>query len=305
MLDCPERGASGVPAGPGIFVVGAGRVGAGLALLFRSSGLRVIGQWTRSASRAEVVQREQGVEVASGPLPRSLSQAAVVLVAVSDGALQEVAAALARPGVLGPAVEAVLHCAGAIAAHEALAALVGRLPVGTFHPLVAVPPGAGGPAALECAHVTLEGDPEAVEVGGALATSLGLPSAELSAGELPLYHAAAVMASNHAVVLWTAAARLLVRAGRTPEAARSALLALVRSTVENVAAVGVPEALTGPVRRGDHVTVARHLDALAAVAPEWLSLYRAATLGAVAVAEECSRPPSPEELARLRALVQD
>ena len=41
-----------------------------------------------------------------------------------------------------------------------------------------------------------------------------------------------------------------------------AFLALVRGTVDNVAALGPAAALTGPVARGDWATVERHLAAL-------------------------------------------
>jgi predicted short-subunit dehydrogenase-like oxidoreductase (DUF2520 family) len=37
---------------------------------------------------------------------------------------------------------------------------------------------------------------------------------------------------------------------------------LVRGTVENVSELGPAGALTGPVARGDHETVARHVDTL-------------------------------------------
>ena len=52
--------------------------------------------------------------------------------------------------------------------------------------------------------------------------------------------------------------RLAAKAGVPFEA----FLPLVRGTVENVETLGPAAALTGPVARGDHDTVTRHLDAL-------------------------------------------
>ena len=72
------------------------------------------------------------------------------------------------------------------------------------------------------------------------------------------YHAAACIASNHLVALLGQVERVAATAG-VPLAA---YLDLVRQTVDNVAALGPVEALTGPVRRGDDATVARHLAAL-------------------------------------------
>jgi predicted short-subunit dehydrogenase-like oxidoreductase (DUF2520 family) len=51
-----------------------------------------------------------------------------------------------------------------------------------------------------------------------------------------------------------------------------ALWPLAQATLDNVAAVGAEDALTGPVARGDAETLARHLDALPA---EERSVYRA------------------------------
>jgi len=44
--------------------------------------------------------------------------------------------------------------------------------------------------------------------------------------------------------------------------------------VENLEAVGLPDALTGPIARGDVDTVKRHLQALGDVAPELASVYK-------------------------------
>jgi predicted short-subunit dehydrogenase-like oxidoreductase (DUF2520 family) len=72
------------------------------------------------------------------------------------------------------------------------------------------------------------------------------------------YHAAACMASNHVVALLGQVERVAATAGVPLEA----YLDLVRQTVDNVATLGPVEALTGPVRRGDEATVARHLQAI-------------------------------------------
>jgi predicted short-subunit dehydrogenase-like oxidoreductase (DUF2520 family) len=50
---------------------------------------------------------------------------------------------------------------------------------------------------------------------------------------------------------------------------------LVQATVENWAAVGARQALTGPIARGDETTVARQRAAIAAAAPQLLELFDA------------------------------
>lgn len=82
------------------------------------------------------------------------------------------------------------------------------------------------------------------------------------------YHAAACIASNFLVTLEMAAERMAATAG----VGRESLLPLVRATVENWASLG-SAALTGPIARGDLVTVARHREALIERAPDLLPLY--------------------------------
>ncbi len=95
---------------------------------------------------------------------------------------------------------------------------------------------------------------------------------ELPAGSRAAYHAAASMASNFLITLEQSAAALLEDAGI--EDARELLAPLVLRTATNWAEQGAA-ALTGPIARGDEATVGRHLDAIAATAPELEPLYSA------------------------------
>ncbi len=84
------------------------------------------------------------------------------------------------------------------------------------------------------------------------------------------YHAAASIASNFLIALQESAAELLESAGI--EDARELLAPLVLQTAANWAERG-PDALTGPIARGDAATVERHRAALREQAPELLALY--------------------------------
>ena len=64
-------------------------------------------------------------------------------------------------------------------------------------------------------------------------------------------------------------------AGLDEPAALAVYLPLVRQTLANAEALGVANALTGPFTRGDAGTLAAHLEALAAHAPDVVALYRA------------------------------
>ena len=97
-----------------------------------------------------------------------------------------------------------------------------------------------------------------------LAETLSLEPFDLAESARGVYHAGAVMASSHLVTLYRAAARMMARAGAPP----AALIPLMRRTIDN------DFALTGPAARGDHATVAAHLEALHRDLPDLEALYR-------------------------------
>ena len=115
----------------------------------------------------------------------------------------------------------------------------------------------------------------------------------------PLYHAAAVVASNYLPVLLALAARLLVLAGVDEDEAIPALLPLMRGTLDNIAELGLAPALTGPISRGDVETVRLHLGTLP---DREARVYRDLGREAVALAE--ARGLEGETVAVLRDLFE-
>jgi predicted short-subunit dehydrogenase-like oxidoreductase (DUF2520 family) len=110
------------------------------------------------------------------------------------------------------------------------------------------------------------------------------------------YHAAASIASNLLVALEESAADLLAKAG--VEDGRELLAPLVLRSAANWAERG-PDALTGPIARGDVETVERHRAALRRLAPELEPLYEALAERARALAARpVAPPPHPVEAAR-------
>jgi predicted short-subunit dehydrogenase-like oxidoreductase (DUF2520 family) len=221
-----------------IAIVGAGRLGTALAASLRAAGRDV-----------------------QGPLGRgdAPANAAIVLLCVPDGEIASAAAAIA-PGQL------VGHCSGAtgldvLAGHEAFG----------LHPLMTVP--AGAPATVFAgAGAAIAGTTErATETAAALARAAGMDPTPVADADRAAYHAAASIASNFLVTLEGAAERLAATAGID----RARLAPLVRAAVENWAARGAHEALTGPIARGDEATVARQRAAVAERTPDLVPLFDA------------------------------
>lgn len=220
-----------------------------------------------------------------------------VLLTVPDRVLAEVAMALAGRGAPPPDCP-VLHTAG-VQGSEPLEPLhrVGYR-VGTLHPLQAIANPVTGADRLLGSGFAISGEVTALAAARRLVTALGGKALTVPTARRPLYHAAAVMASNYAVVLLGEAARLLRETGAAPDEAEEVLVALTRGALDNVSQFGVAGALTGPVARGDLETVHLHLRTLR---PRDAALY--AVLGQRAL-ERAGAELSPEIRGEMGELFQ-
>lgn len=250
-----------------VFILGAGRVGRGLAGALRAGGTRVVGMQGRRPDAG----------ITTGPLPPAASEADVILVTVRDaqldGALSEIADGVSTRPV-------ILHASGSTTP-AGLEALRRRgHPAGTFHPLVPIAEPSNAAERLRGAWIGIDGDPAALECARAIAASIGASTLVIPAGEKPRYHAAAVLASNFPAVLAGIAAELMGDTGIAHADARSAVTALLRASVANLHDGEPAAVLTGPIVRGDVATVRAHLASLAGDAGV-IAVYRALSRAAV------------------------
>jgi predicted short-subunit dehydrogenase-like oxidoreductase (DUF2520 family) len=247
------------PAGSSlrVLLVGRGRVGSALGSALRRC--RVPLRHLRARTRWP-----------SGPVDADL-----VILAVRDAEIATVAHRLARSTLLpwGRRLAAV-HCSGSLGP-EALEPLRARgVAVAQMHPLLAFAARAAPPS-LAGAAICLRGDRSAVRRARALARVLGMRAVSVPRLRTALYHASAALVANGATAL-AAVGAMLLRQANVPAAAVPAMLGrLLQSVGENVTRLGVPQALTGPIRRGDAASVSRHVQALAEAEPKLLPLFLA------------------------------
>ncbi|HKI29785.1 MAG TPA: DUF2520 domain-containing protein [Actinomycetota bacterium] len=132
-------------------------------------------------------------------------------------------------------------------------------------------------------------DEEGHALGERLARDAGGYPFRIADERKPLYHAAAVFASNYVVTV-TALAEELERVAGVPDPV-AALAPLQDATLANVHRVGAAEALTGPAVRGDAITLQRNLEALAEHVPDAVRPYVTLADLALALAERSGRVP--------------
>src|SRR5438445_481857 len=181
---------------------------------------------------------------------------------------------------------------------DAVVALEGN-PRGSFHPLQSFP-SPRGPEAFRRITIAVDATSPALRRQlSALARKLGARPRHVDDSRRVLYHAAAVYASNYVNVVIAEAVAMFGRIGWSEGEATRALMPLVEGAVENIRKRGPVQALTGPVRRGDAETVARHLEAV-----EDPNLYRMLGLVALEIAKKAGLDPAAAERTK-RALTRD
>lgn len=278
---------------PNTFVIGAGPVGTSLAGALRLGGVPVLGLWARRPPAARAAGAIAGVAAFSAAPPDLMLESDVVIVAVRDDAIAEVAEMLVATGLI-TAQHVMMHCSGAISAETAFAGVRDRVGgIATLHPLRAIGDARAAMRSLPGTVFGVEGDAAGRPVAHNLVQSIGGTALELSSEQMAAYHAAAAMASNYVVALIDAAAAVLATAGIDQRDAVAALVPLARGSLDNVAERGVVDGLTGPIQRGDRATVNRHLEALAAT-PELAGLYRALGRRTLALARAAKAADSPD-----------
>ncbi|MFY9712438.1 MAG: DUF2520 domain-containing protein [Microbacterium sp.] len=208
-----------------VAVIGAGRLGGVLARALHAAGFDVRGPFGR------------GDEV---------PESDIALLCVPDASIPGAAA------VVRPHTRLIGHVSGATGLADVD---FGIHPLQTFT-------GAEPPVVFHGIGAAIAGrTPDVRDLAGDLARALGAHPFEIDDTDRAAYHAAASFASNFMLTVLDAAERLALAAGISPTDARALLAPLVRQSVDNWTAAGAGEALTGPIVRGDEVTVARQREA--------------------------------------------
>ena len=265
---------------PIIGIIGAGAVGTALGVALSRAGWRVHAVASRDAGRRERFRSlVDGTRAFSEPTAL-VEEVELVIVAVPDDAVAEVAAGIRMYGG-----QAMVHTSGVLGPEVLSPAMAAGTQIGSFHPLVAFADTERAVAALHGATVAIEGDDQLAGLLAEMAEAVGAVPVRLAPGAKAAYHAAAVLAAGGFVALLDAIAELGRVAGLDEAGALAIYGPLIEQTLGNARALGIQAALTGPMTRGDRGTLEAHLAALREHAPGVLDLYVAAAEREIALAE--------------------
>lgn len=236
-------------------IIGAGIVGTALAVRLEEAGYQCLGVETRSTSSYERFCRYLNKKRI--PLEEWVPEADLIFITTQDGMIRSAAENLAERKLYKTG-QIWIHCSGSQKAQILKKSLVLPIKTLSMHPLQTFADVDQALKLLPGTHFGLEG--EAVEEGVQIVQALGGIPHLLDPEKKPFYHAGSVMVSNYIVALAGMAVQLFNLAGIPKEAALQSLIPLMQGTLRNLDTVGLPQALTGPIARGDSEVVRSHLE---------------------------------------------
>lgn len=257
---------------PSVAVIGCGRMGTVLAITLAGKGYAIAGVSSLHRTSAQRLADICGISEATDKPWEITRKADVVFLTTPDGVIESVCESISQQDGFSPEA-VVFHCSGAHASTILSSARKSGASIGSMHPLQSFASVDMSQNPFKGIRVAIEGDTQAVATADQMARDLeAFPLRVITKGK-PLYHAAAVVASNFLVTLMGAALRLIQQAGVPPEEAFAVLNPLIEGTLANIERVGIHQALTGPVVRGDVQTVEAHIQAITETLPDLLPFY--------------------------------
>jgi len=255
---------------PTIAIVGPGNLGSALASTLSAAGYRVTSIAVPSGRavkrEAKDLARRIGarlIESGKGPLAGDL-----VWIAVPDDKIAGVARLLARGGDWRGKV--VFHSSGALSSNELAPLRAKGAHVASVHPMMTfvrnvVP---------EMANVAfaLEGNRAALHLARSIVDDLGGHAFIINKQNKALYHVFGSFASPLVIALMATLEQVALAAGIRKRDIKRVMLPLLLQTLRNYLEHDAAMAFSGPLVRGDVVTIRKHLAALEKL-PEARAVY--------------------------------
>jgi len=263
-----------------VSIIGAGVVGTAIGYLLKENRYPIVGIASRTLQSAKKARKFIGEGKASADLISTAKKADIVFITTSDNAIRETCSKIAsEKGFNQGAV--VFHTCGALSSNILRSARKNGAKVASIHPLQSLANVKEAVKNLPGSYFCLEGDDEALPVAREIIKVLKGREINLDVDKKPLYHAGASVASNFLIATISFGLELFEAAGISRKDSLRALMPLIKGTMKNVEAVGIPAALTGPISRGDSGVVEDHLKVISRERKDMIKLY--SELGRVTV----------------------
>ncbi len=258
---------------PAVTLIGAGSAGTAMTVALHRAGYPVAAISSRSLESAQRCAALVDCDNAGTDLAAACRQAEIVVIATIDSAIETTCQTVAASAGFSSG-QLVLHLSGALTSDVLDAARAAGADTLSLHPAQTLVQPLQGADLLKSTWFCLEGSDSAIARGRDIAHEISGKTTVINKDKKALYHAALSLSSNYLTTLEAIAVEMLAEAGISRQKALSLLMPLVQGSVDTLASSGLPDALTGPISRGDVKTIENHLHAMEGGAEAHLPIYK-------------------------------
>ncbi len=253
-------------------IIGPGKLGTALGKQLSLSGYTPVGVAGRTLTTTRKAADIIGAAESTTDPWTVTTRADIVFITTPDGAIVPTCETITHhKGFKEGTV--VLHCSGSLQSTILTVGNSDNIHRGSLHPLQSFAGGELATNPFKGINIAVEGDAIAEKTAHRIGETLGATCFTIKTEAKALYHASAVVASNYLVTLMDIAFSLLETAGIDRGKALDILAPLIEGTYANIKTVGIPDALTGPIARGDTETIVHHLTEMADQKKDLLEIY--------------------------------
>ncbi len=243
--------------------IGAGRVGCSLGKYLADKGKPVTGFYSKSYENAAKAAQFASTDDLPVRAYRDMEELAALsdtlIIATPDDEIGKVWDCMKGMSINE---RVICHVSGSLSS-DVFQGIEKKQAYGaSVHPLLAFRDKFSSYQQLHHGFFTLEGDKTALRNLETLLQELGNSYRIIAKEDKAVYHCAASILSNDVLSLLETGFGLLQRCGFTEEEARESAASLIQGNVENILKNGTISSMTGPIPRGDAMTVEKHLQVL-------------------------------------------
>ncbi len=239
-------------------IIGAGKCGKSLGFLLKNTQKILVKgicnlHFDSTLSAIDFVG--QGKPFASIEL---LPEADIVMLACPDDKITQLAEQLSKTNIKPQTI--VFHCSGLRSSLDLSSLKEKGCYVASVHPMISFANPEQSVLGFSGCYCGIEGDENATGVLKKIFFEMGAHLFNIQSDKKELYHSAAVFSSNYLVTLASVAQDNLLECGLEADLAKNIILSLMNSSLNNMQQeVDFKSALTGPIQRGDILTIESHL----------------------------------------------
>ncbi len=259
-----------------IGIIGAGKLGSSLIYNFKKTGCTISGITCQPEQLTVSIAKKFKVKPFSDNIDL-VKNSDIIFLTVPDAIIADVFAQI-TPVAKN---KIIFHCSGALASSSIEENM--NINLGSFHPLQTF---ARYNTSFKNIYIAIDGNKKVQNLAKSLANMLGAQTIAIPSQDRALYHAAACIASNHLVTLLAVVEQIFTNWSDDKDAAKNIFLPLVQASIKNFSQLESKNALTGPIARGDNITIKKHL---AVLPDDLLDFYKIMSLQTLKLAKKSDK----------------